>query len=294
MKPLLWDAINPYTGTPFTWDDQNIRWGDPSVYLEENDPGFVPYPGMTLPDLTPVKPKRKHTMPKSAHIKGSDAAFAAQLKTFKNNIGDHATTLGLTPAEVTAQANDCDYFNYVLDCQDACSKCSQQWTAWKDIIRDGGAPPATGGPAEAPMPTPVAAVAPGVEKRFRDLVKRIKAHPAYNPAIGEALGIEGDEQSGPDFATFKPEYDVVFLGGVVVVRWTWQGQSAFLRGIEIQVDRGDGQGFRLLTVDTTPGYNDTHPLPATPTVWKYRAIFQGKDDQRVGQWSDEKTITVGG
>lgn len=43
MKPLLWDAINPITGKPFTWDDPNIRWGEPSYYLEEGDLGFVPY-----------------------------------------------------------------------------------------------------------------------------------------------------------------------------------------------------------------------------------------------------------
>lgn len=54
MKPLLWDSINPFTGTPFTWDDPNLRWGDPSYYLEPGDPGFVPYPGQVLP-----KPKEK-------------------------------------------------------------------------------------------------------------------------------------------------------------------------------------------------------------------------------------------
>ena len=53
MKPLLWDAINPLTGQPFTWDDPNLRWGDPSFYLEPGDPGFVPYAG------TPTSPKKK-------------------------------------------------------------------------------------------------------------------------------------------------------------------------------------------------------------------------------------------
>ena len=38
MKALLWDAINPATGTPFTFDDPNLFWGAPSYYLEPDDP----------------------------------------------------------------------------------------------------------------------------------------------------------------------------------------------------------------------------------------------------------------
>lgn len=55
MKPLHWDAINPQTGTPFTWDDPNLFWGDSAYYLEPGDPGYVPYG----PTPAPVKPPRK-------------------------------------------------------------------------------------------------------------------------------------------------------------------------------------------------------------------------------------------
>jgi len=57
MKPLLFNAINPFTGTAFTYDDPNLRWGSPSYYLEPGDPGFVPYPGQVIPP--PAKPKKK-------------------------------------------------------------------------------------------------------------------------------------------------------------------------------------------------------------------------------------------
>ena len=56
MKTLHWDAINPFTGRPFTWDDPNLRWGSPSYYLEPGDPGFVPYPS-PLPKPGPKKKK---------------------------------------------------------------------------------------------------------------------------------------------------------------------------------------------------------------------------------------------
>ena len=49
----------------------------------------------------------------------------------------------------------------------------------------------------------------------------------------------------------------------------------------------------MLTYDTTPGYHDTAPLPAIAAKWKYRAIYRVAD-VRVGVWSDEVSITVGG
>ncbi len=62
---------------------------------------------------------------------------------------------------------------------------------------------------------------------------------------------------------------------------------------ELQVDRGDGNGFGPLTFDPTPGCTDTHPQPAVLTQWKYRGIFH-VDDTTVGQWSEIVTVAVGG
>ncbi|MCB1089281.1 MAG: hypothetical protein KDM63_19750, partial [Verrucomicrobiae bacterium] len=77
-----------------------------------------------------------------------------------------------------------------------------------------------------------------------------------------------------------------------LVRWGWQGEGAFLDAIELCVDREDGQGFRLLTIDTTPSYVDTTPIPATAARWSYKAIYR-VGDARVGQWSAVSTIAVG-
>lgn len=59
------------------------------------------------------------------------------------------------------------------------------------------------------------------------------------------------------------------------------------------MDRGDGKGFVLLTVDTTPNYVDTQPFPAAKTVWSYKAIYRA-DDAQVGQWSQPVSVAVGG
>ena len=285
MKPLNWDS-------GFFWDDPNVRWGDPSYILEPGDPGYVPPPGST-PVLT-TKPKRnKHTMPKADYINPNDDQFATQLSTFKTGIGGYATLVGVTSAQVTSHAADADYFAYVVACHAIMQGGAQQWTAWKKIARDGGSVPPSGAPVAPMFPAAVPAVPPGIEVRFRALVKQIKAHANYNAAIGEALGIEGAVQGAPDLTTLQAILILTLTGNAVLVGWGWQGFAAFLDMLELQVDRGDGKGWVMLAFDTTPNYTDTAPLPATPTKWKYRAIYRVGDAQ-VGVWSNTVEITVGG
>jgi hypothetical protein len=57
------------------------------------------------------------------------------------------------------------------------------------------------------------------------------------------------------------------------------------------VDRGDGKGYGLLTIDTTPGYTDTQPFPAASVKWTYKAIYR-LDDNQVGLWSQPASVTV--
>ena len=217
MRIAFWDA-------GLHLDDPNLIWGDPSYLLEPGDPGYVADP--TSASFPASKPKRKPSMPKTDFIKNRDTDFSAQLTLFKLNIGGYATALGLTPAQVTTQAADADYFAYALAVQHVCSNCSEQWTAWKDLMRDGGDPGTA--PATGVFPTAVPAVAPGIERRFRDLVRQAKAHANFTPPIGQALGIEGPVQTGPDFSTFKPVLTLRISGGQSLVGWGWQGQSAFL------------------------------------------------------------------
>lgn len=231
-------------------------------------------------------------MAKSSSISASDDGFAHQLLTFKNAIGAYAAGLGVTPAQVTAQAADADYFNYTLQCQEIIQNASKQWTAWKDLTRYGGNTPPTGTPVLPTFPTTVPVVAPGVEVRFRALVKQIKASADYNESIGAALGIEGSERIGPDYATLAPVLNLRISGGQVSIDWGWQGYSAFLDQCELQVDRADSKGFVLLAIDTTPGYTDTQPFPNAPAKWTYQAIYR-VGDNRVGQWSNPVSIAVG-
>ena len=49
MKTLTWDS-------GYTWNDPNLRWGNPSYILEPGDPGYTPPTNIILPK------KGKHTM----------------------------------------------------------------------------------------------------------------------------------------------------------------------------------------------------------------------------------------
>jgi hypothetical protein len=230
---------------------------------------------------------------KGNYVEGNDHDFSAQLITFKQEIGSYVAVLKLTADVVSAQAADADYFEYCLKCLDILQKAASQATTWKDIERGGGTPPPTGAPAAPALPTVVPAVAPGIEVRFRALVKLIKANPAYNIAMGQALGIEGPQQTPPDMTTIQPEIEVYMNGANVAVDWGWGGYANYLDMCEIQVDRGDGKGFVALAFDTTPGYTDTAPIPATPAKWTYRAIYRVNDAQ-VGLWSKLVSLIVGG
>jgi len=230
-------------------------------------------------------------MAKGNFVQGNDNAFSAQLITFQTNIGGYAAILGVTPAQVAGQKADSDYQDYVLKCLGIMQNAAQQWTTWKNLTRGGGTPVVGGAPVSPVLPPAVPAVAPGIEIRFRALVKQIKASPNYNVAIGNALGIEGSQQTPPDLTTIQPQIDVALDGNQIDVNWGWGGYGAYLDLCEIQVDRGDGKGFILLAYDSTPGYTDTAPLPVTPAKWTYRAIYRVGDSQ-VGLWSSPVSLTV--
>lgn len=77
------------------------------------------------------------------------------------------------------------------------------------------------------------------------------------------------------------------------IGWSWGGNVLFLDMIELRVDRADGNGPVFLANDTTPGYIDSTPFPATPTKWTYTAIFW-LGDRAVGKWSSPVSVVVGG
>ena len=94
-------------------------------------------------------------MAKADLILKSDLAFGAQMKTFKNNIVPVAASLGVTPAQVAAQAAEADYFNYVLACQNLMLAHSTAWKATKKLARNGSLTGESQGLGDPVLPDPV-------------------------------------------------------------------------------------------------------------------------------------------
>lgn len=115
MKPLLWDAINPFTGTPFTFDDPNLRWGDPSYYLEPGDPGFVPY---TTPVVTKPKKKTRKYMASNPTPDPIDELIASG-EDMCDGLDQHAVTLGITQNTPAKTRADLDALIAAVNAQSA-------------------------------------------------------------------------------------------------------------------------------------------------------------------------------
>lgn len=227
-----------------------------------------------------------------AELDQRDSRLAAELEAFKNGIVPYASRLGISAEQVAAHAADTDYFSYTLAVQELLASNSKQWNGWKTVLRDGGNVPPTGTPQPPDFPGAPPPVAPGVEARFRTLVRQIKVNPNYNPSIGAALGLEDAYQTGPNYATLAPTLDAALGDMNVRIAWNWSGYASYLNECELQVDRGDGKGFVALASGRILGYVDTESFPDAPAQWTYRAIYHASGN-RVGQWSQPVRVTVG-
>jgi hypothetical protein len=216
------------------------------------------------------------------------------LGNFANKLPALAAVLGLTAAQISAAVADSGWLSYVLQ---TWLPAGRKWSlACTDAVAevqtgDGSvlmALPVFTAPA---LPAGIVPVNTGALTRIFALVQTIKDSGNCSDTNATNLGIVGSAQTGPDLTTVQPVISVSIMGSVVNVKWGWGGNSAFLDSCEIQVDRNDGKGYVLLTIDTTPGYTDTQPFPATSTKWTYKAIYR-VDDAQVGLWSQPASVTV--
>ena len=215
------------------------------------------------------------------------------LENFAAKIGGYAAALTLDAAVVTDIIKDARWIMYIIGpwitavraWNLACTQAAKEAQM--------GSHGAMALPVFTPPALPAGTVArdEGALARIFDLVAEIKENNGCGEALCADLRLLGPESGAPDYAILAPLLTVEISGNAVKIGWGWQGYGKWLDQCEIQVDRG--QGYVLLTFDTTPGYTDTAPFPATPTNWKYRAIYR-VDDAQVGQWSAVVSVNVGG
>ena len=284
MKPLTWGMKDEF-GQPYRWDQKNVTW---SGILEPGDPGYQ------APESTPGQTnKTQAKMKRQRYYPTRQAEQTLWLENFRVKVAEYATALALNATWVANLVKDALWLHYLLALYLPAVRAHGKAVTLALEQAEGG----TGGPLVLPafnapaLPEGVEVRDEGALRRLFDAVQDIKENDLYTQAIGMDMGIIGSEQGAPDFGTLAPLLKLTVQGNVVEIDWSWQGYIKFLDQIEIQVDRGNG--WQVLTFDTTPGYTDTHPHPSTLTQWKYRAIFR-VDDVQVGQWSPEVKVNVGG
>lgn len=299
MRLLHWDDINPHSvppGQPYLWSDSNLFFGsDGKGYAREpGDPEFQPY-GSPEPPVSQIKSKhQRRTMKRQNYYPTRQADQAVWLENFRLKIALYAATLGISPARLADIVADSRWLVYLL-------------VTWLEAVRTHGKASTTAleqaqtgegaltlpGFTQPPLPDGVVARPAGALSRIFDLVAEIKDNDACTDPMCIDMGIMGPPEPAPNFNVLRPEITATLTATGVQIGWGWQGWAKYLDQCEIQVDRADGKGWTILTFDTTPGYLDTAPFPATLTKWKYRAIYR-VDDAQVGQWSSEASVSVGG
>jgi hypothetical protein len=205
-------------------------------------------------------------MAKQDYVPRQDPDFVTWFQNFKTELASVAATVGLLPADVTANDNDFTLIDGKINALVAAKAAQQSAAADKIATRT------------------------LVEGRLRALVRRVKSHPGYTTAIGEQLGVIGPEDT-TDLSTAKPTLTATsVLAGAVTVGFN----KSISSGVRISSKRGAEPAFTFLASDTSSPYVDNRAnLAAGPETRQYQAQYLDGDDP-VGLVSDTLTVTVPG
>lgn len=151
-------------------------------------------------------------------------------------------------------------------------------------------PPLPPGDAGATPPVPATVPVPeGALTRIFDFVQVIKRSPGYTEAIGQDLGILGDEDTGsqtsPTFTARTEQGEDCQCVRMRIKRYGHYATAVYSR-------RGGG-GWELLGIAGKAVFMDERPLlvAGQPEVREYRMRFWDAGAEN-GEWSDVKSITV--
>jgi hypothetical protein len=225
----------------------------------------------------------------NSYLPVSDADRVVWLNTFSSRIGQYATSLGLTTAEVTSVQNDASMFAYLVQLQEA---GHQYWTAVSGLKKQMRSSPqqsiAPAIPASPAVGPPPAAVRSGIFNRTVLLVARIKQNSVYTTTMGQDLNII------PTVVPFNPNdmlpnLSVRIESGHPLLKWK-KGEAD---GVQLYVDRRDNAGFVPLAKVIRNTYLDTMEVPVNAFIatWDYKARYLVGDDE-VGQFSPVISINV--
>lgn len=229
-------------------------------------------------------------MSNKTYIPGSDADKGIWLNNFTTKLSLHATTIGVTPAELTAVQKDNAMYQYIIGLIEVYRQTLKNLTGYKNMLKR-----SVGQQHIGTLPTlPTLAAAPanvseGIFERITLLVARFKKTVGYTDNIGSDLGVITPSSAAIDVNTLQPELTIKLNVGRPHLKWVKGVSDA----VDLYVDRDDGAGFIFLGRLLKSEYIDVVSL-AAPKIfdeWKYKAIYVIADTQ-VGLYSTIISIDV--
>jgi len=228
-------------------------------------------------------------MAKLPYLPREDAELADWVDNFALKKEEHMAVFGFDVASVESTKKDAAAFGWAVNVLAAIRSDSKQFTAYKDILRDG---PDSGAPE--PLPTlsiltpPADLVRGDVFKRVSQDVTTIKNHANYTTSFGQDFDIIGAEDSF-DPTTFKTILRLKNVPAGVEVKFVKKGLTGIMLYYRIQ---GSSEWIKVGLI-VKRGYVHEAPLmePGTPEVREYMARGV-MDNDEVGPNSDIVEITV--
>lgn len=222
----------------------------------------------------------------ATEIPQNDREFIAMLTNFAAKLPDYAEHLGLSTEEVASVQADVQYMRAVEQAAHSAHIYSKAWTAMRNVARKGKSGDMSVLPTAMDMSNWPTTVAPGIERRIRLIIRRIKSSLNYTGSIGKNLGIEVTKEAPKLNA---PKVALTFSGTQPILNYR-KGKA---HGVRIFSRRGNETDFQFLDIDTKSPYVDKRPnlQPGVPEQRQYYAVYF-IDDESVGQQSSIVSIIL--
>lgn len=225
----------------------------------------------------------------TSYLPTSDAARVTWLNNFNTKMQLYGSQLGFSAAELSSITDDANMFQYVVQLKNDCRQAAQSFSSLTQALKSTTHQSAMN--AFPPVPvagTPPVAVLTGIFARVAAYVQRIRYHVNYTVTIGQELSII------PPPSTFNPATVKPVLKGKVLSGYpqlSWRNGRA--DGVQLYVDRQDGNGYVLLAKRNSTSYIDVTPLPANTqfVTWLYKAKYI-IDDEEIGLDSDIISLEI--
>jgi len=198
-------------------------------------------------------------MAKKDYIPGREGDLVLWLTNYKNKLPDHKATLGLSQQEVDDQTDLCNAIIAALAANTHAQQDAQEAREAANIEKSTGIP------------------------GIRNKAQQIKTKDEYTTAIGEDLGIVGDEET-KDIENSQPKLTARKVESGTELKFSLEG---FFDGVKIYRQR-PGEGKQFIAIDTSSPYTDTD---AQINGTSYTAWFL-LGDNTVGMESDAVVVEV--